>query len=156
MFWGSFAGIEEGPCLFWEKEWGSISSESYSQRIVLLIDGMVTMRPWVSVMQDNAPSHSAARTIEEFRERFITPIDWPPYSPDLNPIEHVWDSMKDYIQYHYPRLERGRQRSYDQLRGIVKEAWNDATKLDKLEKLIRSMPTRCEAVILAQGGPVKY
>ncbi|KAI0997064.1 hypothetical protein K3495_g11122 [Podosphaera aphanis] len=26
MFWGSFAGIEEGPCLFWEKEWGSITS----------------------------------------------------------------------------------------------------------------------------------
>ncbi|KAI0993403.1 hypothetical protein K3495_g14781 [Podosphaera aphanis] len=76
MFWGSFAGIEEGPWLFWEKEWGSITSESYSQRLVPLIDGMVTMRPWVSVMQDNAPSHSAAGTIEEFRERFITPIDW--------------------------------------------------------------------------------
>ncbi|KAI0998401.1 hypothetical protein K3495_g9794 [Podosphaera aphanis] len=76
MFWGSFAGIEEGPWLFWEKEWGSITSESYSQRIVPLIDGMVSMRPWVSVMQDNAPSHSAAGTIEEFRERFITPIDW--------------------------------------------------------------------------------
>ncbi|KAI0996134.1 hypothetical protein K3495_g12047 [Podosphaera aphanis] len=55
MFWGSFAGIEEGPCLFWEKERGSITSESYSQRIVPLIDGMVTMRPWVSVTQDNAP-----------------------------------------------------------------------------------------------------
>ncbi|KAI0995952.1 hypothetical protein K3495_g12230 [Podosphaera aphanis] len=26
MFWRSFAGIEEGPCLFWEKEWGSITS----------------------------------------------------------------------------------------------------------------------------------
>ena len=107
-------------------------------------------------MQDNAPSHSAAGTIEGFRERFITPLDWPPYSPDLNPIEHVWDSMKDHIQYQYPRLERGRQRSYDELRGIVKEAQNDATKPDKLEKLIRSMPRRCEAVILAQGGPVKY
>ena len=100
-------------------------------------------------MQDNAPSHSAAGTIEEFQERFITPIDWPPYSPDLNPIEHVWDSMKDYIQYHNPRFERGRQRSYNEPQGIVKEAWNDATKPDKLEKLIRSMPTRCEAVILA-------
>ena len=83
-------------------------------------------------MQDNAPSHSAAGTIEGFQERLITPIVWPPYSPDLNPIEHVWDSMKDHIQYHYSGLERGRQRSYDELRGIVKEAWNDATKPDKL------------------------
>ncbi|KAI1003768.1 hypothetical protein K3495_g4443 [Podosphaera aphanis] len=105
-------------------------------------------------MQENAPSYSAAGTIEEFRERFITPIDWPPYSPDLNSTEHVWDSMKYYTQYHYPGLERGRQRSYDEHRGIGKEVWNDATEPDKLEKLI--MPTRREAVILAQGRPVKY
>ena len=69
MFWGSFVGIEEVPCLFWEKEGGSISSESYSQRIVPPIDGMVTMRPWLSVMQDNAPAHSSAETNEEMRVR---------------------------------------------------------------------------------------
>ena len=45
MFWGSFAGLEGGLCLFWEKEWGCIASESYSQRIEPLIDGMLTMRP---------------------------------------------------------------------------------------------------------------
>ncbi|KAI0994037.1 hypothetical protein K3495_g14146 [Podosphaera aphanis] len=126
MFWGSFTGKEEGPCLFWEKEWGSITSDSYCQRIVPLIDGMVSMRPWISVMQDNAPPYVASKTIEEFQERIITTIEWPPYSPDLNPIEHEWDSMKDYIQYHYPRLDGGRQKSHDELRGMVKSAWYDA------------------------------
>lgn len=29
MFWGSFANGQKGPCLFWEKEWGSINASSY-------------------------------------------------------------------------------------------------------------------------------
>lgn len=99
MFWGCFAGSEKGPCLFWEKQdWGSITSETYCESILLLIDGMIYMRPWLLVMQDNAPSHSAKNTTNEFRQRHITPIQWPACSPDLNPIESVWNIMKYYIQ----------------------------------------------------------
>ncbi|KAI0990987.1 hypothetical protein K3495_g17200 [Podosphaera aphanis] len=107
-------------------------------------------------MQDNAPPYVASKTIEEFQERIITTIEWPPYSPDLNPIEHVWDSMKDYIQYYYPKLDGGRQRSHDELRGMVKSGWYDATEPHKLEKLIRSMGRRCEALLKARGGLIKY
>ena len=122
MFWASFFGNEKGPCLFWEKQWGTITSSFYSNRIVPLIHGMITMEPRLSVMQDNAPPHKAARTMEELEERQITPILWPPYSPDLNPIEAVWNWMKNYIQFHFPDLSAGRQRSQDELRLIVKEA----------------------------------
>ncbi|KAI0994554.1 hypothetical protein K3495_g13627 [Podosphaera aphanis] len=107
-------------------------------------------------MQDNAPPHVASKTIEELLERIITTIECPLYSPDLNPIEHVWDSMKDYIQYHYPRLDGGRQISHDELRGMVKSARYDATEPHKLEKLIRSTGRRCEVVTKARGGPNKY
>ncbi|KAI1006884.1 hypothetical protein K3495_g1335 [Podosphaera aphanis] len=147
---------EQGASLFWEKEWGTIASDTYSQKIVPLIHGMVSMKPKLSVMQDNAPAHASAVTMNELRERSITTINWPPFSPDLNPIEHVWVSIKDCIQYHYPRLDGGRQRSHDEFRDIVKEAWDDATKPEKLEKLIRSMNRRCEAVIRARGGPTKF
>ena len=40
-------------------------------------------------MQDGAPGHSAANTSLELREQGIEVIYWPPYSPDLNPIEKV-------------------------------------------------------------------
>lgn len=155
MFWGCFAGPEKGPCLFWEKEWGSIDSENYCQKIVPLIDGMVSMRPWLSVMQDNAPPHAAARTMEEMGERAITPIPWPPNSPDLNPIEAVWDFMKDYIQLNYPSLGSGKNQSRDKLRLVVKEAW-DSVSSEYFVKLIETMPARCKAVIDADGGPTKY
>jgi hypothetical protein len=40
MFWGCFSGAAgKGPGIFWEKEWGTITSESYCQYIVPIIDG---------------------------------------------------------------------------------------------------------------------
>lgn len=48
-------------------------------------------------MQDNTSPHKAALTLEEMKERGIHVIDWPPYSPDLNPIEWVWNKMKDWL-----------------------------------------------------------
>ena len=156
MFWGSFFGTEKGPCLFWEKEWNSITAEGYSERIVPLIHGMASQRPDLLVMQDNAPSHKAAQTLQEFGERGISPIEWPPYSPDLNPIENVWNLMKNYIQAKYPDLGGGRQRSQDQLREIVKEAWDQAVNEHDLEVLIDSMPRRMRAVFDANGGPIGY
>ncbi|VDB88364.1 Bgt-50539 [Blumeria graminis f. sp. tritici] len=65
---------------------------------------MVSMRPWLSVMQDNAPAHTAAMMMEDMSQRLIQPIFWPAKSPDLDPIEAVWNKMKDYIQRDHPNL----------------------------------------------------
>ena len=32
-------------------------------------------------------------------------VEWPPYSPDLNPIEHVWRHLKEWVNLHHPELE---------------------------------------------------
>ncbi|VDB93961.1 Bgt-20109 [Blumeria graminis f. sp. tritici] len=73
MFWGCFAGPEKGLCLFWEKECGSIISQKYCGKIVPIIDGTVSMRPWLSLMQDNASAHAAAITMEDISQRLIQP-----------------------------------------------------------------------------------
>ena len=154
MLWGSFAGSEKGPCLFCEKEWGNIDSEGYCQRIVPLIHGMVSLRPGLSIMQENAPVHKSAKTMEDLRERHIWPISWPANSLDPNPIEAVWDMMKDYIQQNYPSVSGGKQRSQDSLHQIVKEAW-DSVSPEDLVRLLESMPSRCQAVKDADGGPTE-
>lgn len=48
-------------------------------------------------MQDGASGHAAHGTIKNIRTRGITIIDWSSYSSDLNPIETIWNIMKDYI-----------------------------------------------------------
>lgn len=53
-----------------------------------------------------------------FETRGIRIIDWPPFSPDLNPIQTVWNKIKDYIERHFAKKQ-----SYDRLRAAVKEAW---------------------------------
>jgi transposase len=40
-------------------------------------------------MQDNARIHTSATTRAFLEDHHITTIKWPPYSPDLNPIEHL-------------------------------------------------------------------
>jgi transposase len=52
-------------------------------------------------MQDAAPAHAAKGTIKDLQKREIVCLRWPIYSPDLNPIEIVWNWMKDWIQERY-------------------------------------------------------
>ena len=102
-------------------------------------------------MQDNAPGHGAKKTIAELQERGVQMVEWPAYSPDLNPIETVWDWMKDWIEERYDE----KKLNYDQLRTAVKEA-QEAVLGSFLNDLLEDMPNRCKAVIAAKGNITKY
>jgi hypothetical protein len=134
----------------WEKDWGSINKESYCEHTVPVIHGWIRLNPGQVLMHDNAPGHAASYTVQELRERGVTVIYWPPFSPDLNPIETIWNKMKDYIENHFPE-----KMSYDRLRAAVKEAW-ESVESEVFEDLIKEMQDRCQAVIDANGMHTKY
>ena len=46
--------------------------------------------PGLIFMQDNASIHNANVVKKWFADMNIPVVDWPPYSPDLNPIEYIW------------------------------------------------------------------
>jgi transposase len=148
-FLGFFSGLAgKSPGVFWKKDWGTITLESYCQHIVPVIDGWIRLmaREEHVFMQDNAKPHSAANTLAKLEEQGIRCIQWPPYSPNLNPIEHVWKTIKQWIQQHYPE-----KMTYDRLRKVIREAWEKAITEEYLNDLLDTMQKRYEDVYLAAG-----
>lgn len=75
-------------------------------------------------------------------------LDWPSYSPDLNPIENIRGLLKDNI------IKKG-IRSLAVAQEEVVQFWGTLSH-DFLHNLIDSMPRRIEACIAVQGGLTKY
>ena len=102
---------------------------------------------WI-FQQDNATCHTSWLVKEWFAEEGITVMEWPAQSPDLNPIENLWDHLKTTIQEQNPT-------NVKELWNTVKATWRDFP-LNKIINLINSMSRRCEAVIKARGRATKY
>ena len=118
-----------------------------------LIDGWICIHSELKLMQDHAPGHAAKDTQDELHSHGIELISWPPYSPDLNPIETIWNIMKDWIAEHYGSENHP---TYDQLQVIVQEVWEQAFDEDKIQELIEEMQKHCDAVIEANGTYIPF
>ena len=100
--------------------------------------------------QDNDPKHTSKLAQTWFKDQKITVLDWPAQSPDLNPIEHLWEHLKSQL-HKYPEPPKGVWELWDRL--VVE--WGKI-KDEECQRLIESMPRRIEAVIKAKGGHTKY
>jgi transposase len=112
-------------------------------------------------LQDNASVHTS-HVVKEFLSEFstengVTILDWPPYSPDLNPIENVWHILKEAVYKKSPELGtlvRNRD-SYKRLVRVAVGCWEEI-KEDVLKNLVKTMHQRLAAVIRAKGWYTKY
>lgn len=99
--------------------------------------------------QDNAPCHVARNTRAMLAANNVQTLPWPAKSPDLNPIEHVWDLLKRKVRAQPQQL------NMRELERDIMQAW--ATIPQRyLQRYIVSMRARCRAVIAAEGGHTKY
>lgn len=98
---------------------------------------------------DNAPAHRSAQVQRYCSSINIRRLDWPSRSPDLNPIEHLWDLIKRRIG------RRGHIESLRKLEEAILEEWN-AIPQTLINNLIESMHRRVREVIIVKGSHTRY
>ncbi|RVE48620.1 hypothetical protein evm_006691 [Chilo suppressalis] len=101
-------------------------------------------------MHDNARAHAAGIVREYFRDVNITVMDWPARSPDMNPIEHMWDELKRRVRARQPVAQ-----TMQEFKTAIEEEW-EMIPQNFIERLINSMPNRMRAVVDAHGGNTRY
>jgi transposase len=91
-------------------------------------------------------------------ENAIPVADWPPFSPDLNPIEHIWVHLKRMVMKMHPEIEfmtGGKEVVAEALGKALQEAWRALPK-ELFDSLIESMEERVKACIQSKGWHTKY
>ncbi|GFT02533.1 transposable element Tcb2 transposase [Trichonephila clavipes] len=101
-------------------------------------------------MDDNSRPLRASIIDECLQSEDITRMDWPVYSPDLNPIEHVWDMLGQQIAAH-----QSPPTCLPKLRRALLDEWYNIPQ-DQTDNLILSMPRRCKAYIASSGRHTPY
>ena len=64
---------------------------------------------WPVHMDDNARPHRSRIVTTYLQREAVTSIPWPAMSPNLNPIEHIWDMLGRRMQVLEPPVQNIRQ-----------------------------------------------
>ena len=150
MFWGCFKNDRIGFGRFLS---GSINATVYQD--VLQHEALDSIAEFANDgrfiwMHDNAPPHRAKTTVDLIANFGWKTLQWPPFSPDLNPIENLWQIVKNQV-YSGSSFQ-----TIEELKDAVDQVWSDLDRSDTLRNLIASMPYRMREVIRRKGHPINY
>ena len=98
------------------------------------------------VLMDNNSRPHRAHLVDEFLHyNNIARLEWPECSPDMNPIEHVWNTLNRAV---FGRDDPPTTLRY--LRRIAVEEWVNLDHQD-LDELVDSTSRRIQACVNARG-----
>ncbi|UYV68012.1 Transposase [Cordylochernes scorpioides] len=145
MVWGAIAYDSRSPLL---RIQGTMTAQRYVDDVLRPVTlPYLQGVPNALYQQDNARPHTARISQQALQD--VQMLPWPPYSPDLSPIEHVWDIIGRRL-HALPQ-----PRSEDELWQMVEREWR-AIPQDAIRTLIDSLPRRVAACIAVRGGPTCY
>ncbi|UYV85064.1 hypothetical protein LAZ67_X004439 [Cordylochernes scorpioides] len=141
MVWGAIAYDSRSPLL---RIQGTMTAQRYVDDVLLTVTlPYLQGVPNALYQQDNARPHTARISQQALQD--VQMLPWPPYSPDLSPIEHVWDIIGRRL-HALPQ-----PRSEDELWQMVEREWR-AIPQDAIRTLIDSLPRRVAACIAVRAG----
>jgi transposase len=125
MFWGCMTRHAWGPLVVCE---GTINGEKYLQLLKDVVIPEINAAEYQIVFQqDNAPAHKNRIVTDYLAQQDFETLQWPPQSPDLSPIEWIWNAVKMKVKALHPRPSTPRQ-----IQEAVLDIW------DNLEDSIRT------------------
>lgn len=128
-----------------------VNAKCYTEELLpLLIDDCHTLLGNDFVFQqDGAPAHTARQAQEWLQLNcpdFIGKDQWPPNSPDLNPLDYcIWGLMLD----QYEQLAT-KPTTTDELRAVLQYIWNNLPQ-QTVQKAVKSFHKRLQACVRAEG-----
>ena len=148
MFWGCVSKNAYGPLV---EVIGKNTADTYIDTLQdYLLPEIEAANGRVIFQQDNASIHKTQAVTTFLEENRIETLKWPPQSPDLSPIENLWNCMKMKMKARQPR-----PRSHASMRDACLEIWqgfDDSLRI----KLINSFRERCRLCLEAKGELIKY
>ena len=147
MVWGGIAhGIKSQLIIVA----GNMTAVRYRDEILRPVAVPLVQQRNLILQQDNARPH-VARVCQDFlANNNIAPLAWPPYSPDLTPIEHMWDELDRRV-----RKRRNPPATLAQLRNALIDEWNNIP-MRTVNALVNSIQRRIRAATAARGGHTRY
>lgn len=131
---------------------GTLNGIRYRDDIIrgFVSDFRDNIGPQFVFLDDNARPHRARCVLEEIRRLGITHLPLPALSPDLNPIEHIWDNLQRRLNNHQPQ-----PRNTGELANVLTLLWEEIPQ-EEIAAVILSMANRCSAVQRVRGGYTRY
>ena len=124
---------------------GNLNTQGYINDILrpVVVPFINNQNGPVIFQQDNAHSHTARVTTRFFLGNNTNVMQWPSMSPDLSPIEQVWDELDKRV-----RLHQVQPNTLAQLEQALIHEWNNLPQ-NVICRYLRSMRRRCIAIINA-------
>ena len=149
MVWGGICGGTRTRLLVLN---GNLTGIRYRDEILRPVVLPFLRRHGVGAIlqQDNAPAHTSRVSRTFLQQNNVQVLDWPSKSPDLSPIEHVWDVLGRRV-----RERQNQPSNLQELAQALIAEWNNISPRI-IRRFTSSMRRRCNAVYFANGGHTRY
>lgn len=148
MIWGCFSHAGRGS-LYFVDVGKTVNALEYKKILMSKVPIAMRIHNCRVFQHDSAPAHTAVSVRQWLATNGIQVLEWPGNSPDLNPIENLWMTLKRSVR-------RRRPNNMTELIHCIKQAWCLDISRELCENLSDSMPRRLKAVITNKGHTTKY
>lgn len=148
MVWRCMAASGVGKLVFIDGKMDRFAYKNIIAQNLPLSKDILGLEDNFIFQQDNDPKHKSAYVTDYFEKTGINILKWLSQSPDLNPIENLWDHVKRAVRNAAPK-------TIHELKEIIPQIWSQITPY-YCKKLVYTIPKRVEEVKRAKGRNTSF